>query len=373
MNKAVLVLEDGVVLEGEGFGALTTSVFELVFNTSMTGYQEILSDPSYRGQGVLLTTSHVGNVGINDEDLQSFVPQATAVILRALSGTISNWRSQCGLADWLKQANVPGIQGVDTRWLTRKLRDQGTLKAALSTDGTPSEQLLAMAREWPGLDGRDMVGEVSCREVYSFQPDAGSHWIPAARRDGYHVVAFDFGIKTDILRQLTAGGARVTVVPAYTTYEAVLALNPDGVFLSNGPGDPAGLPGIVAVVSRLIESGLPVFGICLGHQLIGRALGGETSRLKFGHHSGNHPVQFLPTGKVWVTAQNHNYAVVAETLDAERVEPTHISLNDHTLEGMRLRNCPVFSVQFHPESAPGPHDAYGLFDQFFKLMEEQHA
>jgi carbamoyl-phosphate synthase small subunit len=370
MEKATLVLEDGTCLSGEAFGAPTDAVFELVFNTSMTGYQEIISDPSYRGQGVLLTASHIGNVGINPQDDESARPQISALVIRALSPRVSNWRANAGLADWLGEHGIPGISGVDTRSLTRKLRDQGTLKAALSTRGTASEQLLQMAREWPGLDGRDMVKEVTCGAAYAWQGDPGSAWVPKKEALNAHIVAFDYGIKANILRHLASSGARVTVVPAYTSYHEVEAFKPDGVFLSNGPGDPAGLPGIVDVVHGLIESGCPVFGICLGHQLIGRALGGETCRLKFGHHSGNHPVQDLRTGKVLITAQNHNFAVVAESLDPQQVELTHLSLNDHTLEGMALRNRPVFSVQFHPEAAPGPHDAHGLFAQFFKMIAD---
>jgi carbamoyl-phosphate synthase small subunit len=370
-TPAVLVLQDGTVLRGAGFGAPRDTIFELVFNTSMTGYQEILSDPSYRGQGVCLTTSHVGNVGINLEDSQSSRPQVSALVTRSLSRAVSNWRAAESLPDWLARHGVPAISGVDTRYLTRRLRDGGTCKAALSTCGTSPAELLDLARAWPGLDGRDTVGEATCPQPYAWPEE------PAMDNPPRHVVAFDFGIKTGILRHLAANGARLTVVPAYTTLAEVLALRPDGVFLSNGPGDPAGLPGIVAVVAGLIESGLPVFGICLGHQLIGRALGGATCRLKFGHHSGNHPVQEQASGRVLITAQNHNYAVVPESLDPAAVEITHLSLNDGTLEGLRLRSRPVFSVQFHPEAAPGPHDAHGLFAQFFNLIETcaggQHA
>jgi carbamoyl-phosphate synthase small subunit len=257
---------------------------------------------------------------------------------------------------------------VDTRWLTRKLRDQGTMKAALSTCGTPPARLREMLTAWPGLDGRDTVGEVTCPAPYAWTGDPGSAWVDSRTATGTHVVVFDYGIKRNTLRHLAARGARVSVVPAYTSFAEVEALNPDGVLLSNGPGDPAGLPGIVEVVRRLIDSDVPLFGICLGHQLIGRALGGETGRLKFGHHSGNHPVQDLATRKVLVTSQNHNYTVLPDSLDAHRVELTHLSLNDGTLEGMRLRDRPVFSVQFHPEASPGPHDAFALFEQFFELI-----
>lgn len=378
MKVATLVLEDGTVIEGAAFGAETDAVFELVFNTSMTGYQEILTDPSYRGQGVLFTVSHIGNVGINLEDDESARPQVSAAVIRALSPVVSNWRSALSLSDWLKQHNVPGISGVDTRWLTRKLRDGGTQKAALTTKGTAVEALQKMVHTWSGLDGRDMVKEVTCEESYRWVGDAGSKWVE--KKDNsklehrksnieYRIVAYDFGIKKNILRHLSSYGANVTVVPADTSAEEVLALNPDGIFLSNGPGDPAGLPYAVEAVEKLIESNVPMFGICLGHQLIGRALGADTHRLKFGHHGGNHPVQHLPSGKVLITAQNHNYCVTAGDLNKDEVEITYKSLNDDSLEGIRMKNKPVFSVQFHPESAPGPHDAHDIFGEFFRLMK----
>jgi carbamoyl-phosphate synthase small subunit len=377
MKFATLVLEDGTILEGQAFGAETDAVFELVFNTSMTGYQEILTDPSYRGQGVLFTVSHIGNVGINLEDDESPKPQVSATIIRSLSPVVSNWRSALSLSDWLAQHGVPGISGVDTRWLTRKLRNGGTQKAALSTKGTSAETLLKMAREWSGLDGRDMVKEVTCEETYHWVDDAGSKWVERSdnskldhRRSNneYRIVAYDFGIKENILRHLSSYGANMTVVPADTSAEDVLALNPDGIFLSNGPGDPAGLPYAVEAVEKLIDSNVPMFGICLGHQLIGRALGADTHRLKFGHHGGNHPVQHLPSGEVLITAQNHNYCVTAGDLNKNEVEITYKSLNDDTLEGIRMKNKPVFSVQFHPESAPGPHDAHDIFGEFFKMI-----
>ena len=377
---ATLVLEDGTVIEGQAFGAETDAVFELVFNTSMTGYQEILTDPSYRGQGVLFTVSHIGNVGINLEDDESVKPQVSAAVIRSLSPVVSNWRSALSLSNWLAGYCVPGISGVDTRWLTRKLRDGGTQKAALSTKGTPANVLLNLVHEWPGLDGRDMVKEVTCEEMYHWIDDAGSKWIGNHKlwtmddeksmvNPPRSIVAFDFGIKENILRHLSSYGANITVVPADTIAEDVLSMKPDGVFLSNGPGDPAGLPYAVEAVSGLIESGIPIFGICLGHQLIGRALGADTHKLKFGHHGGNHPVQYLPTGEVLITAQNHNYCVTEGDLNKAEVEITYKSLNDDSLEGLRMKNKPVFSVQFHPEAAPGPHDAHDIFGEFFKLME----
>ncbi len=374
---ATLVLEDGTILEGSAFGVETDAVFELVFNTSMTGYQEILTDPSYHGQGVLFTVSHIGNVGINLEDDESARPQVSAAVIRSLSPVVSNWRSALSLSEWLTQHSVPGISGVDTRWLTRKLRDGGTQKAALSTKGTSADVLLKMARDWSGLDGRDMVREVTCEEKYHWTDDAGSKWVKKdselrIQNSEFKIVAYDFGIKENILRHLASYGANVTVVPADTTADEVLALKPDGIFLSNGPGDPAGLPYAVEAVSGLIASGVPIFGICLGHQLIGRALGADTHRLKFGHHGGNHPVQHLPSGEVLITAQNHNYCVTAGDLNSSEVEITYKSLNDNSLEGLRMKNKPVLSVQFHPESAPGPHDAHDIFGEFFKMIERKH-
>jgi carbamoyl-phosphate synthase small subunit len=380
VKRATLVLEDGTILEGAGFGAEADSVFELVFNTSMTGYQEILTDPSYRGQGVLFTVSHIGNVGINLEDDESSKPQVSAAVVRSFSPVVSNWRSALSLSDWLVRHNVPGISGVDTRWLTRKLRDGGTQKAAISTKGTSAEVLLAMAREWPGLDGHDMVKEVTCEEAYHWVDDEGSKWVSPVisdqvRVNGHRVsiVAYDFGIKKNILRHLASFGANVTVIPADTAANEVLAMKPDGVFLSNGPGDPAGLPYAVEAVRGLIESGVPIFGICLGHQLIGRALGANTHKLKFGHHGGNHPVQHLQSGEVLITAQNHNYCVTVGDLNPNEVEITYKSLNDDSLEGFRLKNKPVLSVQFHPEASPGPHDAHDIFAEFFKLLEGKNG
>jgi carbamoyl-phosphate synthase small subunit len=338
----------------------------------MTGYQEILSDPSYRGQGVLFTVPHLGNVGINEEDHESTRPQISAVVTRQLSPLVSNWRSTQPLQDWLYAHDIPGISEVDTRLLTRKLRDGGTQKAALSTCGTSPDKLLRMARDWLGLDGRDMVQEVSCAQPYPWQGDAGDRWIPSIEKPflqkQVHLAAYDFGIKQNILRHLAGYNARITVIPASTPAKDVLAIKPDGIFLSNGPGDPAGLPYAVSSVESLIQSGIPIFGICLGHQLIGRALGAETRRLKFGHHGGNHPVQHLKNHQAFITAQNHNYCVDESTLDPQLAEITYRSLNDQSVEGLRMKKQPVFSVQYHPEAAPGPHDAHQLFNEFFNLI-----
>ncbi|HCS39607.1 MAG TPA: carbamoyl phosphate synthase small subunit [Anaerolineaceae bacterium] len=373
-EKATLVLEEGTVLEGDAFGAKADTVFELVFNTSMSGYQEIITDPSYRGQGILFTTSHIGNTGINAEDDESAKPQVSAVVTRSLSPSVSSWRATSSLEEWLASHGVPGISGVDTRWLTRKLRDGGTQKAALSTCGTLADELLKQARAWPGLDDRDMVSEVTCSKAYKWQGDSGSAWVEQRVLAGdlpLTIAVYDFGVKRNILRQLASYGASVRVFPAYTTASEVLAAHPDGVFLSNGPGDPAGLPPLVNTTRKLLASGLPVFGICLGHQLIGRALGAQTQRLKFGHHGGNHPVLQLQTGRALITAQNHNYCVVPEDLNPAEVEITYRSLNDQSLEGMHLKSKPVFSVQFHPEAAPGPHDGQGIFAKFFEMIRKE--
>lgn len=375
--NGLLALEDGTVFEGEGFGAKATVVGEVVFNTSMTGYQEILTDPSYYGQMVVMTVSHVGNVGVNLEDVESLRPQVQAFIVREVSPVVSNWRAVESLPAYLARYGIPGLSEVDTRALTRHIRERGAMKAALSTDGASPRELIEMARAWEGLEGRDVVRAVTCSEPYhwieggirQFQP----HRFRPAESHPFHVVAYDFGVKRNILRRLVDHGCRVTVVPADTPPEDVLALSPDGIFLSNGPGDPAGVPYAVAAVAKLLQTGLPMFGICLGHQLLGLALGGRTYKLKFGHHGGNQPVRDEATGIVQITAQNHNYAVDPNSLDPSQVEITHWNLNDGTVEGMRLKDRPVFSVQYHPEASPGPHDADYLFGRFVELMRRQRS
>jgi carbamoyl-phosphate synthase small subunit len=384
--NALLVLADGTVFQGNAFGAATTVVGEVVFNTSQTGYQEVITDPSYRGQMVCMTVSHVGNTGINTEDVESDQPQITAFIVRELSPTVSNWRAYEPLDDYLARHGIPGISEVDTRALTRRLRDHGIIHAALCTDGSKTvEQLLEMARSWEGLDGRDLVREVTCQEPYHWVDGTGQEWTPVpsgrdfdpatqrasttASQDAPLVVAYDFGVKHNILRRLTSHGLRVMVVPAHTPAEEVLALQPSGIFLSNGPGDPVGIPYAAQAVGQLLETGIPTFGICLGHQIIGLALGGRTYKLKFGHHGGNQPVSDSSSTTVQITSQNHNYALDEAGLP-DNVEITHRNLNDGTIEGMQLRDRPVFSVQYHPEASPGPHDADLLFKRFAGIVKQ---
>lgn len=383
MSIATLVLEDGTVFQGMAFGAKTTVVGEVVFNTSLTGYQEVLTDPSYRGQMICMTVPHVGNTGINTEDVESDQPHLTAFIVREVSPVVSNWRANETLSDYLARNNIPGISEIDTRYLTRKLRDQGVMHAALSTEETHSvEELQAMAQSWEGLDGRDLVQEVTCQEPYNWVDGTKVEWTPVPAGGGLSpvrdhvsddddtplVIAYDFGIKHNILRRLTAHGLRVMVVPAHTPAADVLALNPDGIFLSNGPGDPAGVPYATEAVSQLLEANIPTFGICLGHQIIGRALGSDTYKLKFGHHGGNQPVSDVDATNVQITAQNHNYAV-DETGLPDYAIITHKNLNDGTVEGLRLTDRPVFCVQYHPEASPGPHDADLLFERFATMVK----
>jgi carbamoyl-phosphate synthase small subunit len=386
--NALLVLADGTIYHGTAFGAATTVVGEVVFNTSLTGYQEVITDPSYRGQMVCMTVAHVGNTGINAEDVESDRPQITALIVREISPRVSNWRANETLPDYLARHGIPGISELDTRALTRRLRDKGVLHAALSTDGRQTaEELLHLAQSWRGLDGIDLVQEVTCQERYHWLDGTRVEWtpVPSSRdfdphaahtprqlsQDAPLVVAYDFGIKHNILRRLTSHGLRVAVVPANTPADEVLALQPDGIFLSNGPGDPTGVPYAAQAVSALLANDIPTFGICLGHQIIGLALGGQTYKLKFGHHGGNQPVSDSSSATVQITAQNHNYAVDETTLP-ENVEITHRNLNDGTVEGMRLTDKPVFCVQYHPEASPGPHDADLLFARFAGMVKE-HA
>jgi carbamoyl-phosphate synthase small subunit len=372
--QAILALEDGKIFRGKGYGAKGECYGEVVFNTSITGYQEIFTDPSYSGQIVVLTNPQIGNYGTNQEDNEATRPWIEGLIVREFSKVSSNWRSQQVTEEYLEQFKVPVLSDIDTRCLVRHLRDHGVMRGVVSTLEMDPEKLVAKARSIPKMDGLDLAKEVSTKRSYVWEVGERSHE-PVAQvgvKDEparFHVVAYDFGIKTNILRKLRGEGCRVTVVPAQTLAEDVLALKPDGVFLSNGPGDPEPCTYAVDSIRRLMGR-MPIFGICLGHQLTGIALGGKTFKLKFGHHGGNHPVKQLKTGKIEITAHNHNFAVDPDSLPQSEVELTHIDLNDSTLEGLRHRNLPLFSVQYHPEAAPGPHDSHYLFKDFVKMMEE---
>ncbi len=369
-RKAFLALSDGSVLYGYSMGAPVDAFGEVVFNTSLSGYEEILSDPSYAGQFVVLTETEIGNVGVNAEDMESDRFQAGGLLVQQICPE-SNWRAEESLVHALERYGIPALAGIDTRALTLLLREKGTLKGFLCASGSVSpEEGVAKARAWEGLDGMDMVETVTCREKYEV-PD---EWLkgfgmPAELpKVDLHLVAYDFGIKRNILRNLRMQGFRVTVVPAYTSAEEVLSMRPDGVFLSNGPGDPAGVKGAVENVRKILGK-LPVMGICLGHQILGLACGAKTGRLKFGHHGGNHPVKFLDSGRVMVTSQNHNFAVLEDSIDPDSLEVTHVNLNDRSVEGFRSKKVPMIAVQFHPEAAPGPHDSNPFFEDCRKLVE----
>ena len=384
--NAILALEDGRVFRGAGFGALRTVVGEVCFNTSMAGYQEILTDPSYEAQIVTMTYPLIGNYGINSSDVESSRPHVSGFVIRELSRVTSNWRSETTLDDYLKQNNIPGLQGIDTRALTRHLRTRGAMKGVLSTEEISDEEAVRKAREWNGLIGVDYVKDVTCDAPYDWDPDdkLSRNWkIPVggdkSREDyfdklppvKYRIVAYDFGMKRNILRRLRQNGFKVKVVPATTSAADVLKENPDGIFLSNGPGDPEALGYALSAVRELIGK-KPIFGICLGHQILGLAMGGRAFKLKFGHRGGNQPVKDLKTGKISITCQNHGFAIDASSLPKE-VEQTHVNLNDQTCEGLRHRSEPVFSVQYHPEASPGPHDANYLFQEFAKLIESARS
>lgn len=366
---AVLVLADGSMFWGKGFGASGSCVGEVCFNTSITGYQEILTDPSYAGQIITFTFPHIGNVGVNDEDKETARPFARGLILRAPITNPANWRAQGHLDAWLKKNGLIGIAGVDTRALTIRIRDSGAPSGVIAhaPDGTfDLKALQEKARIWPGLEGMDLAKEVTCAKSYEWSEGVWRTTTPPQR---FHVVAVDYGAKQNILRCLVNAGCRVTVVPATVTAEEIFRLDPDGVFLSNGPGDPAAT-GIYAVpvIKAILERGVPLFGICLGHQLIALALGGKTQKMKLGHRGANHPVKDLQTGKVEITSQNHGFMVLPETLPAS-AEVTHVSLFDGSNEGLRLKDKPAFSVQYHPEASPGPHDAHYLFKRFIEMIE----
>ena len=387
--RAILALEDGRWFEGESFGTTETMVGEICFNTSMTGYQEVLTDPSYKGQIVAMTYPLIGNYGVNNLDQESATPHVRGFVIEELSVVSSNWRSQNSLNEYLLRWNIPGIQGIDTRALTKHLREKGAMKACITTENITPSEAVQRAVNGKGVVGMDYVQEVSTPEAYDWDPtDKLSREWTILKGDGksietgdngevfkklppvkHHIVAYDYGIKHNILRNLRQHGFKVRVVPATTPAADVLAMNPDGIFLSNGPGDPGALGYIHETLRGLIGK-KPIFGICLGHQVLGYAFGGKTFKLKFGHRGGNQPVKDLRTGKVTITSQNHGFAVDPDSLPAN-VEVTHINLNDQTVEGMRHKDYPVFSVQYHPEAAPGPHDAVYFFEQFSQLIESE--
>ena len=369
-SPAILVLADGTVFRGISIGASGSSVGEVVFNTAMTGYQEILTDPSYCREIVTLTYPHIGNVGVNAEDVESRQVFASGLVIRDLSMTVSNFRSTKSLPDYLKANSVVAIAGIDTRRLTRILREKGAQNGCIAT-GTDEVAALKAARGFAGLEGMDLAKEVTCPKSYSWTQREWELGVgyPEVEHTKFHVVAYDFGVKRNILRMLAERGCRITVVPAQTTAKEVLALEPDGVFLSNGPGDPEPCDYAIAATKKFIEAGVPLFGICLGHQLMGLAVGAKTVKMKFGHRGANHPVQDTQTRRVMITSQNHGFAVDEATLPAN-LRPTHVSLFDGTLQGFELTDKPAFCFQGHPEASPGPHDVDGLFDKFIGLMEK---
>ena len=373
--QAVLALEDGRLFWGKAFGAVTERVGEVVFNTSLTGYQEIFTDPSYAGQIVVLTNPHIGNYGTSPSDAESARPYIEGLVVREFSPVSSNWRSTEVADEYLERSGVPVISEIDTRAVVRHLRANGCLRGVISTAVDDTDALVAKARAHKKMDGTDLASVVSTKASYGWDAgepknESGDKLLPVASEAGetLHVVAYDFGIKQNILRMLTRENCRVTVVPAKTSAADVLAMAPDGVFFSNGPGDPEPLEYAVKNVQDM-QGKVPLFGICLGHQIFGLALGGKTYKLKFGHHGGNHPIMNLETGKVEITAQNHNYNIDPASLPAD-VERTHTNLNDQTLAGLRHKTDPMFSVQYHPEASPGPHDSHYLFRDFRKMMEE---
>ena len=371
MSKALLVLEDGTVFEGLSFGAQGEVFGEVVFNTSMTGYQEILTDPSYNGQIVTMTYPEIGNYGVNEEDVESRKPFLKGFVVKEYWRTPSNWRSQGDLESYLANYGVVGIEGIDTRSLTKLIRSKGAQKAVISTQDLDPKSLLKKVKASAGIIGIDLVTEVSCDEPYSWN-DGTHKWDSIDDEDSsadakYKVVAYDFGLKHNILRKLTDHGCEVTVVPSRTPPNQVLEMDPDGIFLSNGPGDPAAVAYAVESIRTLLGK-KPIFGICLGHQILSLALGAETYKLKFGHRGANQPVKELSSGKVEITSQNHGFAVDADSL-GDDIEVTHINLNDNTIEGIKHPKHKAFSVQYHPEASPGPHDASYLFEDFVKLMK----
>ncbi|WP_227657635.1 glutamine-hydrolyzing carbamoyl-phosphate synthase small subunit [Candidatus Magnetaquicoccus inordinatus] len=374
-ERAVLVLEDGSRFEGGSVGAAGEQVGEVCFNTSMTGYQEIMTDPSYAGQIVTMTYTQIGNVGINSEDMESGRPRIRGFVIKESSRITSNWRAQESLGAFLRRYEIPAIEGIDTRALVTHLRDHGAQRGVLSTLDFNQESLVAKAQAWPGLAGMDLTGEVSCLQPHSWQEGLtdwkADRWPVAeviAEESRLRVAVLDFGIKQNILRSLVSAGCRLTVLPGTTSAAEILAMPLDGIFLSNGPGDPQAVTHAIRTIAELIAANKPIFGICLGHQMLCLAMGGETEKMKFGHRGGNHPVLDLQSGRVEVTSQNHGFMVRRASLPAA-VQVTHESLFDGTIEGISHRHAPVFSVQYHPEASPGPHDAHPLFKRFVQMMQ----
>jgi len=356
--ESILALEDGKIFRGRSFGASGEKSGEVVFNTSMAGYQEILTDPSYKGQIVAMTYPLIGNYGVNSEDVESAHPFVEGFLVKEFSKLASNWRKEKSLGDYLKENNILGVEGLDTRALTLHIRQAGAMKAILSTIDYDEQSLIEKARNSSGLLGKDLVKEVSVQKKYIWSQAKGK----------YKVAVLDCGVKYNILRELLKHNCQVIVLPANTGADEILKIKPDGLLLSNGPGDPAAVLYVIETTKKLIGR-LPIFGICLGHQMLGLGLGVKTYKLKFGHHGANHPVKDLKTGKVSITVQNHGFCVDIDSLNKKDIEITHINLNDQTLEGMRHKKLPIFSVQFHPEASPGPHDAKYLFGDFIKMMQ----
>ncbi len=380
-QSAILALEDGTIFHGSAFGSSRDACGEVVFNTSMTGYQEIITDPSYKGQLVTMTYPLIGNYGVNEDDVESIGPQVEAFIVKELSRIVSNYRATDSLDSYLEKNDIPGIQGIDTRMLTKHIREKGAMRCYLSSTIKNPDEVVEKARAVKPMEGSDFVKEVSCKEAYEWDPsgELSSKWLDDFRTENeknelpetdLHVVAIDCGIKWNILRCMRQSGFKTTIVPAGTSAEDILKYNPDGLFLSNGPGDPAAVPYVFSEVKKLIGK-LPIFGICLGHQMLGLAFGGKTFKLKFGHRGGNQPVMDLQTGKVEITSQNHGFAVDYDSLDNSEIELSHINLNDKTSEGLRHKKLPIFSVQYHPEASPGPHDAFYLFKRFREMIENR--